>query len=97
VVRAGGEAATDREALLIRYADDAVIVFYLKTDADRVLAVLPKRFGKFGLTLHPDKTRLVRFTRPGGKGNKGDPSHPGSFDFLVHSLTGVRLLLTDGW
>jgi len=70
------------EAFLIRYADDAVIVFYSKTDADRVLAVLPKRFGRFGLALHPDKTRLIRFTRPGGKGNKGDPSHPGIFDFL---------------
>jgi len=70
------------EAFLIRYADDAVMVFDLKTDADRVLAVLPKRFGKFGLTLHPDKTRLVRFTRPGGEGKKGDRSHPGSFDFL---------------
>ena len=70
------------EAFLIRYADDAVIVFYSKTDADRVLAVLPKRFGRFGLALHPDKTRLIRFTRPGGKGNKEDPSHPGIFDFL---------------
>jgi group II intron reverse transcriptase/maturase len=70
------------EAFLIRYADDAVMVFYLKADADRVFAVLPKRFGKFGLTLHPDKTRLVRFTRPGGGGKNGDRLHPGSFDFL---------------
>jgi len=37
------------EACLIRYADDAVIVFYSKTDADRVIEVLPKRFGCFAL------------------------------------------------
>jgi RNA-directed DNA polymerase len=70
------------EAFLIRYADDAVMVFYSKTDADRVLAALPKRFGRFGLTLHPAKTRLVRFTQPGGRGKRGDWSHPESFDFL---------------
>jgi RNA-directed DNA polymerase len=70
------------EAFLVRYADDAVIVFYLKTDAERVLAALPKRFGRFGLTLHPTKTRLVRFTRPGGRGKKGGRSYDESFDFL---------------
>ncbi len=51
-------------ATLIRYADDAVIVCASEHDATRVLDVLPKRFGKYGLTLHPDKTRLVRFVRP---------------------------------
>jgi RNA-directed DNA polymerase len=70
------------EAFLIRYADDAVMVFYSKTDADRVLAALPKRFERFGLTLHPAKTRLARFTQPGGRGKKGDWSQPESFDFL---------------
>ena len=43
-------------AFLIRYADDFVIVFSSETDARRVLTVLPKRFGKYGLTLHPEKT-----------------------------------------
>jgi RNA-directed DNA polymerase len=51
-------------AFLIRFADDFVLVCELETDARRVLEVLPKRFGKFGLDLHPDKTRLVRFERP---------------------------------
>ena len=48
-------------ASLIRYADDAVLVFEVEGDARRVLDVLPKRFGKYGLTLHPEKTRLVPF------------------------------------
>ena len=51
-------------AVLVRYADDSVFVFARKEDAERVLDVLPKRFGKYGLTLHPDKTRLVAFRRP---------------------------------
>ena len=50
-------------AVLIRYADDAVLGFSQEEDARRVLAVLPKRFGKYGLTLHPEKTRLIDFRR----------------------------------
>src|SRR5205085_11425479 len=51
-------------AFLIRYADDFVMGFACAEDARRVLEVLPKRFGKFGLTLHPQKTRLVPFQKP---------------------------------
>jgi RNA-directed DNA polymerase len=51
-------------AVLIRYADDAVLGFSHEEDARRVLAVLPKRFGKYGLSLHPEKTRLVDFRKP---------------------------------
>ena len=54
-----------------------VMVFDRKEDAERVLEVLPKRFGRFGLRLHPDKTRMVRFLPPGPKNPK-----PESFDFL---------------
>src|SRR5690349_22517676 len=50
-------------AELFRFADDAVALFASKQDAERFLAVLPERFGKFGLTLHPDKTRMVPFRR----------------------------------
>jgi group II intron reverse transcriptase/maturase len=64
---------------LVRYADDFVILFEREDDARRVMEVLPKRFGKYGLTLHPEKTRLVRFTPPPEGG--GD-DEPGSFDFL---------------
>ena len=51
-------------AFLIRYADDFVMGFACEEDARRVLEVLPKRFGKYGLTIHPDKTRLVPFEPP---------------------------------
>lgn len=56
---------------LIRYADDAVLVFSEEQDALRVMEVLPKRFGKYGLTVHSEKTKLVRFTRPKGSGGQG--------------------------
>ena len=51
-------------AFLVRFADDAVLGFEREDDARRVLEVLPKRLGRFGLTLHPEKTRLVDFRRP---------------------------------
>lgn len=72
-------------AFLVRYADDFVMGFACEEDARRVLAVLPKRFGKYGLTIHPDKTRLVPFQRPASRpaefDTPGVPA-PGSFDFL---------------
>jgi RNA-directed DNA polymerase len=69
-------------AALIRFADDAVLLFASEADARRVMAVLPKRFGNYGLTLHPEKTRLVPFRRPSssGGGKRGD--RPGTFDLL---------------
>ena len=51
-------------AHLVRYADDAVMIFEVESDARRVLAVLGKRCSKYGLTIHPKKTRLVDFRRP---------------------------------
>lgn len=72
-------------AFLIRYADDAVIGFTDEADVRRVLDVLPKRLGKYGLTLHPEKTRLVRFQRPPRRSDhKRPPSDrgPGTFDLL---------------
>jgi RNA-directed DNA polymerase len=71
-------------AFLVRYADDLVMGFACEEDARRVLDVLPKRFGKYGLTIHPDKTRLVPFAAPrrGDRGTSGPASRPGTFDFL---------------
>ena len=72
-------------AFLIRYADDFVIGFENEADARRVMEVLPKRFGKYGLTIHPDKSRLVPFRRPQQRGGRRDPEpqgRPGLFDFL---------------
>ena len=68
-------------AKLVRYADDFVIVCAVETDAERVLAVLPKRLGKFGLAPHPTKTRLVRFQRPPFGGPR-DRAVSASFDLL---------------
>ncbi|HEX6429475.1 MAG TPA: reverse transcriptase domain-containing protein [Niastella sp.] len=46
-------------SFLIRFADDFLLGFTNKEDAMRVMQVLPKRLGKYGLTLHPEKTRLI--------------------------------------
>jgi group II intron reverse transcriptase/maturase len=70
---------------MMRFADDMVMVFETESDARRVLAVLPKRLARYGLTMHPEKTRLVAFRRPpGGPGKKrpGRGARPGTFDFL---------------
>lgn len=67
------------KSALIRYADDAVMVFSREQDARRVLAALPARFAEYGLSLHPQKTRLVRFVRPP---LGGGPTKPETFDFL---------------
>ncbi len=72
-------------AFLIRYADDFVIGLTHEEDARRVMAVLPKRFGKYGLTVHPDKTKLVPFRRPPHESRpRGGPrcDRPGTFDLL---------------
>lgn len=69
-------------AVLVRYADDFVIVFEQEGDARKVYDVLGKRFAKYGLTLHPEKTKLVRFTSPGSKSDKDDDDGSASFDFL---------------
>lgn len=72
-------------ATLVRYADDFVLVFEYESDARRVEAVLPKRFEKYGLQLHPEKTRLVRFQKP----RSGTPL-PGQFDLLGFTLRWER-------
>ena len=72
-------------AYLIRYADDFVIGFAREDDARRVMAVLPRRFDKYGLTIHPDKTRLIAFRPPPpaatGKDSDRDV-RPGTFTLL---------------
>jgi group II intron reverse transcriptase/maturase len=70
------------KAALFRYADDAVFLFANETDARRVMEVLPKRLGRYGLELHPDKTRLVDFRRPDRLAPTGVGDGPGTFDLL---------------
>lgn len=61
-------------SFIVRYADDFVLGFEESGDAKRVMEVLPKRFEKYSLRLHPDKTRIVNLNEP-ERGNR-------SFDFL---------------
>lgn len=68
------------KATFIRFADDGVFGFERQDDAERVMAVLSKRMGRFGLTLHPQKTRLLDFRRP--PRSQGEGKSPTSFDFL---------------
>jgi group II intron reverse transcriptase/maturase len=70
------------EAYEIRFADDAILCFEHKEDADKVLSVLPKRFAKYGLTLHPEKTRLVEFGRYARRNARRQGKKPATFDFL---------------
>jgi group II intron reverse transcriptase/maturase len=71
------------KTFLIRYADDAILGFSCEEDALRVMEVLSKRFGKYGLTIHPEKTRVVRFNKPKMKHDteRSDPRRE-TFNFL---------------
>jgi group II intron reverse transcriptase/maturase len=73
---------------LIRYCDDFIIGFEREGDARRAMEVLGKRLGRFGLSLHPAKTRLVPFRRPpeGQQSGKG----PATFDFLGFTFYWLR-------
>ena len=72
-------------AFVVRYADDIVIVCSVEVDARRVMEVLPKRFGRFGLCLHPDKTRMVEFRQPPWGQRRPRPGQ-GTFDLLGFTL-----------
>ncbi len=65
---------------LIRFADDAIIGCEEECDAQKLMAVLPKRFGRYGLTVHPTKTALITFRRPARHEVTDDGN--GTFDFL---------------
>ena len=69
--------------MMVRFADDLVIVCNREDDARRIAAVLPKRLGKYGLRLNSQKTRLLKFHRPNGKNPRaGEAAGPTSFDLL---------------
>ncbi len=74
----------DGAAFLVRYADDFVMVFASPRDARRVMAVLGKRFEKYGLKLHPEKTRMIEFRAAPQQQQQGGGE---TFDFLgfIHS------------
>jgi group II intron reverse transcriptase/maturase len=66
---------------LIRFADDFVIGCTLESDARRIMEVLPKRFGRFGLRIHPEKSKLISFGKPSRNETRGHGGC-GTFDFL---------------
>jgi RNA-directed DNA polymerase len=71
------------QVFLVRFADDFILGFERKEDAEKVYRVLFKRFDKYGLSLHPQKTRLVPFGRPPETvGSPSQSPQPGTFDFL---------------
>ena len=70
------------EAYEIRFADHAILCFEHKEDAEKVKEALSKLFGKFGLALHPEKTRLVEFGRNAERNAKGRGKKPATVDFL---------------
>jgi RNA-directed DNA polymerase len=71
------------EVVVVRYADDAILGFQYRTDADRFLENLRERLAKFGLELHPDKTRRIEFGRFAEENRKRrGEGKPETFDFL---------------
>jgi hypothetical protein len=76
------------KATLIRYCDDCMIGFAREDEARRVRAVLEKRLGRFGVTLHPDKTRLLPFWRP--PTTQQDGQGPATLDFLGFTFSWRR-------
>lgn len=75
----------------VRFADDFILLFQYREDAERVLAVLPQRFAKYGLTLHPKKTRLIEFGRfASGNAKKRGMGKPATFDFLGFTHIGAQ-------
>jgi len=66
------------KSFIIRYADDFILGFENKRDAKRVIEVLPKRFGKYNLELHKEKTKLIDLHSKRGEGER-------SFEFLGFS------------
>jgi hypothetical protein len=71
------------DVVVVRFADDFVVGFQYRLEAEQCLVELRERFRKFGLELHPDKTRLIEFGRhAGGNRRGGGGSKPGTFNFL---------------
>jgi RNA-directed DNA polymerase len=77
------------KATLVRYADDLVMTFETHHDAKRVVEVLGKRLERYGLTLHPDKTRFIDF-RPQRRGGTQPGCKEPPFDFLGFTHTWVK-------
>jgi group II intron reverse transcriptase/maturase len=76
------------DVVIVRYLDDFIVGFELRTDAEQFLSALRERLGQFGLTLHPDKTRLLEFGRYAAQNRQErGQGKPETFQFLgfIHS------------
>jgi RNA-directed DNA polymerase len=84
------------DVIVVRWADDFIVGFEHQQDAQRFLAELRDRFAKFGLELHPEKTRLVEFGRnaAGNRAARG-LGKPETFDFL--GFTHICATSKNGW
>ncbi len=81
------------DVIVVRYADDFIVGFEHRRDAERFLAELRERFTQFGLELHPDKTRLIEFGRFANRDrNRRGEGKPETFNFLgfTHSCAKTR-------
>ena len=81
------------DAIIVRYADDFVVGFQHKRDAERFLDAVKERFRNFGLEIHPDKTRLIEFGRSAMEDRRKQGfGRPETFDFLgfTHYCTKTR-------
>jgi hypothetical protein len=78
------------EITLYRFCDDFIVCFQYRDDAEKFYGVLPKRFGRFGLTLHPEKTRLIEFGRFAEDAAKRRGQKPATFKFLGFVFYGAK-------
>ncbi len=82
-VQAWRKKVAQGDVIAVRYADDAVLGFQYREEAERFLADLRERLGKFGLELHPEKTRLIEFGRYAAERRaKRGEGKPETFNFL---------------
>ncbi len=82
------------DMIIVRFADDFVAGFEHQADAQRFLADLRERFAKFGLALHPDKTRLIEFGRHAVRARAArGAGKPETFDFLGCASRDWRLIV----
>ena len=92
----GGDAASAHgDVIIVRWADDFIVGFEHEADAQRFLVELRERFAKFGLELHPDKTRLIEFGRFAATDRQARGlGKPETFDFL--GFTHICATMRDG-
>lgn len=83
-------------AFLVRYADDAVLGFECEEDARRLMEILPQRFARYGLTLHPEKTRLIDFRSPDQR-DRPSAGRQGPRGFTMLGFTHFWARSRDEW